>query len=92
MNYELVTGICLAVGIGCLLLAGVLFFALEVPMLVREMRGRRKPGRKEAAGALEAPEDVFAESGETVKLDGEETMRMAEENMLSGAEKTVRRS
>ena len=73
MNYELVTEICLVAGIGFALLAGVLFFAFEVPALVKGMRRRAGDGKpRDAVRELQVPGEAYAGAEETMRLGGEE--------------------
>jgi hypothetical protein len=74
MNYELVTEICLVAGIGFALLAGVLFFAFEVPALVKGMRRRAGDGKpRDAVRELQVPGEAYAGAEETMRLGGDET-------------------
>ena len=73
MNYELVTEICLVAGIGFALLTGVLFFAFEVPALVKGMRRRAGDGKpRDAVRELQVPGEAYAGAEETLRLGGEE--------------------
>ena len=104
MNYELVTEICLMAGIGFALLAGVLFFAFEVPALVKGMRRRAGDGKaKEAVRELQVPGEPYAGAEETMRLGGEdsseglrfdgdesaETLRLGSDEMAAGGSQTA---
>ena len=82
MNYELVTEICLVAGIGFALLAGVLFFAFEVPDLVKGMRSRVRRGKtRETVRELQVPGEAYAGAEETVRMDDEEILGSGEDDL-----------
>ena len=104
MNYELVTEICLVAGIGFALLAGVLFFAFEVPALVKGMKRRaRREKSPEAVRELQVPGEAYAGAEETMRLGGEdssevlrfdgdesaETLRPGSDEMAAGGSQTA---
>ncbi len=88
MNYELVTEICLVAGIGFALLAGVLFFAFEVPALVKGMRRRAGDGKpRDAVRELQVPGEAYAGAEETMRLgkeDSSETLRLGGDETAAG--------
>lgn len=79
MNYELVTEISLVAGIGFSLLAGVLFFSLEVTSLLRELGGSsERSGSRDPVRDLPEAVDLPAEATETMFLREEGTLRVPE--------------
>ncbi len=73
MNYETVTEIGLLAGLGFSFLAVLLFFALEIPALLREMRGLKgnKAAGEPAGGRSNAGGD-FPEAAGTMLLGASE--------------------
>ena len=104
MNYELVTEICLVAGIGFALLAGVLFFAFEVPALAKGMRRRARSEKpRDAVRELQVPGEAYAGAEETLRLGGEEpfedlrfggddsaeTLRLGSDEMAAGGSRAA---
>ncbi len=88
MNYEAVTEIGLLAGMGFSFLAVLLYFALEIPALLREMRGLK--GERAAKTSVEGSANAgerFPGTTETILLGGIEAAEPQDAGEKPGKER-----